>query len=87
MTNQEISYLEMHVAEMRMLRWMCGRIKSDEIRNEDIRAKVGMASMVDKMEEMMLRWFVHMKRRCSGARMMRCKKFDIVDARRGRGRL
>ncbi|KAG5593432.1 hypothetical protein H5410_043946 [Solanum commersonii] len=38
----------MHVAEMRMLRWMCGHTRSDKIRNEVIREKVGVASVVDK---------------------------------------
>ncbi|KAG5593483.1 hypothetical protein H5410_043997 [Solanum commersonii] len=39
---------KMHVAEMRMLRWMCGHTRSDRIRNEVIREKVGVASVVDK---------------------------------------
>ncbi|KAG5598287.1 hypothetical protein H5410_029657 [Solanum commersonii] len=30
----------MHVAEMRMLRWMCGHTRSHEIRNEVIREKM-----------------------------------------------
>ncbi|KAG5614785.1 hypothetical protein H5410_014609 [Solanum commersonii] len=42
---------KMHVAEMRMLRWMCGHTRSDKIRNEVIREKVGVASVVDKARE------------------------------------
>ncbi|KAG5601412.1 hypothetical protein H5410_032782 [Solanum commersonii] len=53
---------KMHVAEMRMLRWMCGHTRSDKIRNEVIREKVGVASMVDKLREARLRWFGHVKR-------------------------
>ncbi|KAG5569286.1 hypothetical protein H5410_059052 [Solanum commersonii] len=41
---------KMHVAEMRMLRWMCGHTRSDKIRNEVIREKVGVASVVDKLK-------------------------------------
>ncbi|KAG5575484.1 hypothetical protein H5410_055618 [Solanum commersonii] len=49
---------------------------SDKIKNEDIRAKVVMALVVDKMSEVRMRWFVHVKRRCADALV-----------RRGRGRL
>ncbi|XP_055802220.1 uncharacterized protein LOC129871346 [Solanum dulcamara] len=42
---------KMRVAEMRMLRWMCGHTRMDRIRNEDIRDKVGVASVEDKMLE------------------------------------
>ncbi|KAG5610037.1 hypothetical protein H5410_021318 [Solanum commersonii] len=76
----------MHVAEMRILRWMCGHTRSDKIRNEDIRDKVGVASMVDKMREERLRWFGHVKRRCIDAPVRRCKRLVIEGTRRGRGR-
>ncbi|KAG5594303.1 hypothetical protein H5410_035535 [Solanum commersonii] len=45
---ERIRVHKMHVAEMRMLRWMCGHTRSDKIRNEVIREKVGVASVVDK---------------------------------------
>ncbi|KAF3627858.1 PHD finger protein ALFIN-LIKE 1 [Capsicum annuum] len=37
------------MAEMRMLRWMCGLTRGDKVRNEVIREKVGVASVKDKM--------------------------------------
>lgn len=40
---------KMRVAEARMLGW-CGHTKRDKIRNEDTRAKVGVAPMEDKMQ-------------------------------------
>ncbi|KAG5581194.1 hypothetical protein H5410_051821 [Solanum commersonii] len=42
---------KMHVAKMRLLRWMCGHTRSDKIRNEVIREKVRVASVVDKLRE------------------------------------
>ncbi|KAG5611654.1 hypothetical protein H5410_022935 [Solanum commersonii] len=47
---------KMHVAEMRMLRWMCGHTRSDKIRNEVIREKVGVASVVDKARRGEMVW-------------------------------
>jgi hypothetical protein len=34
---------KMSVAEMRMLRWICGHTRKDRIRNDDIRDKLGVA--------------------------------------------
>ena len=41
----------MNVAEMRMLRLMCGNTRRDKVRNEDIRTKIGVASIEEKMRE------------------------------------
>ncbi|KAF3625101.1 hypothetical protein FXO37_31045 [Capsicum annuum] len=53
---------KLKVAEMRMLRWMCGLTRGDRVRNEIIKAKVGVASVEDKMWEVRLRWFEHVMR-------------------------
>ncbi|KAG5581552.1 hypothetical protein H5410_052179 [Solanum commersonii] len=64
----------MKVVEIRMLRCMCGLAKRDRIRNVDIRDKMGVASVKDKMREAGLRWFEHVKRRCTDA-LSRPKKY------------
>ena len=39
--------------------WMCGNTRRDKVRNKDIRTKVGVASIEEKMKENHLRWFGH----------------------------
>ncbi|KAM1503592.1 hypothetical protein ACFXTO_028813 [Malus domestica] len=46
---------KMGVAEMRMLRGMCGHTRNDKIENEDIRGKVGVAEIEGNMRENRLR--------------------------------
>ncbi|XP_070007787.1 uncharacterized protein [Nicotiana sylvestris] len=58
----------------------------DKIRNEDIRDKVGVASMEDKMREARLRWFGHIQRRSTDAPVRRCERLDVVGTMRGRER-
>ncbi|KAK4347380.1 hypothetical protein RND71_033719 [Anisodus tanguticus] len=83
----KISHIQkMKVAEMRMMRWMCGHKRRDMIRNEDIRDKVGVASVEDKMREARLRWFEHVPRRDTDAPVRRCERLAMDGFRRGRGR-
>lgn len=57
------SYLQkMKIAEIRMLRRMSKHTRKDKIRYRDIRDKVGVASIEENMQEMRLRWFVHVQR-------------------------
>ncbi|CAN6716432.1 unnamed protein product [Malus baccata var. baccata] len=77
---------KMGVAEMRMLRWMCGHTRKKKIRNEDIRGKVGVAEIKGKMRENRLRWFEHVQRRSTDASIRRCDYETEVQGRRGRGR-
>ncbi|XP_070013666.1 uncharacterized protein [Nicotiana sylvestris] len=77
---------KMKVAEMRMLRWMCGHTRIDNIRNEDIWEKVGVASVDDKMHEARLRWFGHARRRSLDAPVKRCELLALGGTRIGRGR-
>ncbi|XP_023239853.1 uncharacterized protein LOC111638386 [Centruroides sculpturatus] len=52
---------KMEVAEIRMLRWMCGVSRKDRIRNEFIRGSVKVGPLSRKMQEDTLRWFGHVE--------------------------
>ncbi|KAL5128533.1 Craniofacial development protein 2 [Glycine soja] len=74
------------VAEMRMLRWMCGKTRQDKIRNEAIRERVGVAPIVEKMVENRLRWFGHVERRPIDSVVRRVDQMERRQTIRGRGR-
>ena len=77
---------QLGVAEMRMLRWMCGHTRKDRVRNDDIRDRVGVAPIEEKLVQHRLRWFGHIQRRPPEAPVHsgRLKRADNV--KRGRGR-
>jgi hypothetical protein len=54
---------QLSVAEIRMLRWICGNIRRDQIRNDDIRERLGVAPVEEKLVQHRLRWFEHIQRR------------------------
>ena len=76
---------KMEVAEMRMLRWMCGNTRLDRIRNEVFRERLGVASIADKIKEGRLRWFGQVKRRQMTS-PVRSVETLIVEGKRRRGR-
>ena len=78
---------KMRVAEMRMLRWMCGHTRVDRISNECIRKKIGVAPIEEKIREARLRWFGHVRRRPLDApvRSIECRE-SLTTIKRGRGR-
>ncbi|KAJ3698668.1 hypothetical protein LUZ61_002373 [Rhynchospora tenuis] len=79
----------MSVAEMRMLRWMCGHTRRDRIRNDDILDMVGVAPIEEKLVQHRLRWFVHVQRRPPEApvRSGILNRFENTRRARGRPRL
>jgi hypothetical protein len=48
---------------MRMLRWICGHTRRYRVPNDDIRERLGVAPVEEKLVQHYLRWFGHMQRR------------------------
>jgi len=74
------------VAEMRMIRWMCGYTRMDRIRSGVIRDIVKVVPIEDKMRETRLKWFSHVKTWGGDAPVRRCAKINIAEGKKGRGR-
>lgn len=53
----------MSITELRILSWMCGRIRKDKIRNEYTKGAVGVVQIKDKIMENRFRWYVHVQQR------------------------
>ena len=54
---------KMEVAEMKMLRWMCGVTWLDKIRKEKIRRSTEVGEISKKVQERRIRWHGHLMRR------------------------
>ena len=70
---------KMIVAEIRILRWMCGKNRRVRIINEEIRNKLRVNSIVDKMRECRLKWFGHIQRKPKDAQVKRTENLNIED--------
>ena len=68
-----------------MLRWMCGNTRRDEVRYEDIRTKIGVASIEEKMRENRLRLFGHVRRRLTDVPVRRVKRIKLGQVKRAQG--
>jgi hypothetical protein len=51
------------VVKMQMLHWICDHTRIDRIKNDDIRDKLGVAQIQEKLVQHRLRWFGHIQRR------------------------
>jgi hypothetical protein len=77
---------QLSVAEMRMLRWICGNTRRDRVRNNDIREKLGVAPVEEKLVQHRLRWFGHIQRRPTEAPIHNRVIRRSGNEKRGRGR-
>ena len=77
---------QISVAEMRMLRWICGHTRRDRVRNDDIRDRLGVAPIEEKLVQYRLRWFGHVQRRPQEAPVRSRILSQDSNVKRGRGR-
>ncbi len=75
----------MGTVEMRMLRMQIGVTRMDRWRNEDVRKKLGVAPITEKMRESRLRWYGHVERREDDSILKIVTKME-VEGKRARGR-
>jgi len=60
--------------------------RRDKMRNEDIRTKIGVDSIEEKMRENHLRWFDHVRRRPTDTPVQRVERIKLEQVKRARGR-
>ncbi|ONM30467.1 Retrovirus-related Pol polyprotein LINE-1 [Zea mays] len=77
---------QLSVAEIRMLRWICGHTRLDRVRNDDIQDRLGVAPIEEKLIQHRLRWFGHVHRRPPEAPVHRGIIGRDNNVKRGRGR-
>ena len=63
--------MQLHETEMRMLRWMVGIKRIENIRREVTRARAGVANISEKIREVRLRWLGHVERKTEEDVVMR----------------
>ena len=56
---------------------LCGNTRRDKVRNEDIRTKICVASIEEKMRENRLRWFGHVRRKPADAPVRRVERINL----------
>lgn len=76
---------KMEVAELRMLRWTCGKTMADMIPTGVFRENLEVVSIIDKLREGRLRWFGHVMRRLRIEPVRRVEALTVDGVRR-RGR-
>ena len=77
---------QLSVAEMRMLRWICGHTRRDRVRNDDIRDRLWVAPIEEKFVQHQLKWFGHVQRRPPEGPVRSGILSQDSNVKRGRGR-
>jgi hypothetical protein len=76
---------QLSVAEMHMVRWICGHTRRDQVRNDDICERLGVAPVEEKLVQHRLRWFGHIQRRPAEAQICNVIIRRTGNEKRGRG--
>ena len=71
---------------MHILRWIYGHTRMDRVRNDDIRDRLEVAPIEEKLVQHQLRWFGHVQRRPPEAPVYCGVLSQANNTRRGRGR-
>ena len=69
----------------RMIRWMCSVTLKDKKGSDDLRKRLGIVSVSDRVRQGRLRWFGHVERKDADDWLSACRKSE-VSGERGRGR-
>ena len=69
-----------------MLRWICGHTRMDRVQKDDIRDRLGVAPIEEKLAQYRLRWFGYDQRRSPETPVHRGVISQANNMRRGRGR-
>ena len=73
--------------EKMMIRWMCGVTLKDRKASEELRQRLGIIGVCDRVREGRLRWFGHVERKDRGDWVSACRDMTVVGERgKGRGR-
>ena len=71
--------------ERMMIRWMCGVTLKDKKSSEDLRKRLGILSVSDRVRQGRLRWFGHVERRDADDWLSACRRLE-VSGEKSRGR-
>jgi hypothetical protein len=77
---------QLSVAEMRMLQSICGHTRRDQVRNDDMRERLEVAPVEEKLVQHRLRWFGHIQRKPVEAPIRNRVIRRTNNKKRGRGR-
>jgi hypothetical protein len=76
---------QVSIAKMRMLQWICGHTRKDQVQNNNISERLVVAPVEEKLMQHRLRWFRHLQRRPAEA-PIRNGVIRRTDNKRGGGR-